>query len=307
MTTLKEVREIYQAGKNVTQFLRERYGVTGNSKEIIEWAYDLQAGSYVDAMKDPEISAHKDKYAKEIAAQIERLCSPQSIMEAGVGEATTFAAVLKHLNMPVAAQGFDISWSRAAYARKWLDHNQLRNVRLCTAELQNIPVADSSVDVVYTSHSIEPNGGAEEEILRELYRVTRKYLVLLEPAYDMADDAAKERMRKLGYCTKIRETVGRLEWDVLAHELFPHSVNPMNPTALTIIRKRPEEVSAGEAWDGFVCPKFKVPLVEHHGDVLASRDSWLVYPVLGGIPCLRIGSGIVASSYTEMTIDKRFA
>ena len=300
MTTLKEVREIYLSGKNVTQFLREQYGVTCNSNEIIEWAYDLQAGSYVKAMEDPAMSDHKDKYALEIAKHIGSLCRPKSVMEAGVGEATTLAGVLKHLDIPVLAHGFDISWSRVAHARKWLNRNGLENTRLCTAELQNIPMADSSVDVVYTSHSMEPNGGAEEEILRELYRVARKYLILLEPAYDLAGEEARARMRRLGYCTKIRETIQRLEWNVLAHELFSHSVNPLNPTALTIIEKRVDEVSAVDDRDGYVCPKFKVPLVEYNGEALVSKDSWLAYPILGGIPCLRVGSGIVASAYVEM-------
>lgn len=51
-----------------------------------------------------------------------------------------------------------------------------------------MPLKDNSIDIVYTSHSIEPNGGREEEALEELYRVANKYLILLEPDYELANE-----------------------------------------------------------------------------------------------------------------------
>ncbi|RKX40351.1 MAG: methyltransferase type 11, partial [Verrucomicrobia bacterium] len=181
MITPRELKELYKQGENISAWLRREEGVAHNTREIIEVAYDLQSGSYVSAMDDPTISAHKREYAIEISKLIRSLCEPESILEAGVGEATTLSGVVKALGSTVASYGFDLSWSRVAVAREWLENQDVQNTVLCTGDLLNAPFASNSIDVVYTSHSIEPNGGSEEAILRELYRVAKRYLVLLEP------------------------------------------------------------------------------------------------------------------------------
>ena len=72
-------------------------------------------------------------------------------------------------------------------------------------------VLDNAIDVVYTSHSIEPNGGREEEALLELYRIAKKYVVLLEPCYEKASSAARKRMEKHNYITNLFDTVNKLK------------------------------------------------------------------------------------------------
>ena len=54
---------------------------------------------------------------------------------------------------------------------------------------------DKSVDVVYTAHSLEPNGGRELEAVKELLRITSKRLILIEPSYELADKECKIRMK----------------------------------------------------------------------------------------------------------------
>ena len=44
---LQEVKNIYNKGKNITQYLRKKLNQKNNTSEIIEIAYDLQAGSYI--------------------------------------------------------------------------------------------------------------------------------------------------------------------------------------------------------------------------------------------------------------------
>lgn len=97
---------------------------------------------------------------------------------------------LKH--KPTDVLGFDLSWSRLKFAKEFLkDHNNER-FKLFTANLFEIPLLDNSVDIVYTSHSIEPNGGQEEKALKELYRIANKYVVLLEPSFELGNEAAKK-------------------------------------------------------------------------------------------------------------------
>jgi len=296
MITPRELKESYAQGKNITALLREALGVDHNTQEIIEISYDIQAGSYIEAMNSESMVKCKAAFTSEIADIINALCEPVSILEAGVGEATTLSGVLEHLDEGVKSYGFDLSWSRVAHAKNWLHTQGQLNTQLCCGDLFNMPYLDNAIDLVYTSHSIEPNGGNEEAIIKELYRVTRKYLILLEPGYELASDEAKHRMDSHGYCKNLPGIAKKLGYHVVRHELFPYVTNPLNPTALTIISKLsdtelPDQVLA--------CPKFKTPLKEVQG-ALFSQEALVAYPILAGIPCLRIENGILASKLDEL-------
>ena len=45
------VRQAYSRGENVTSLLRRQLGLEFNTEQIIEIAYDLQAGSYIEFLK----------------------------------------------------------------------------------------------------------------------------------------------------------------------------------------------------------------------------------------------------------------
>ncbi len=104
-------------------------------------------------------------------------------------------------------------------------------------------------------------------------------------------------METYGYCRNLKKTASsQIGYDVIEHKLFSFTANPLNPTALTIIRKNndielPSYVLA--------CPKFKTPL-EKVGGMLFSPEALVVYPIVGGIPCLRTENGIFASKYQEV-------
>ncbi len=288
------LKERYDRGENITAFLREQEGTSINSEKIVEIAYDLQAGSFENDIADPEIGERYNQYARTVAETINSFPDTSTIMEAGIGEGTTLTRVLKHVRQPhLASYGFDISWSRLALARKNLAREQ---TNVCVGSLFHIPYADSSIDVVYTSHSIEPNGGNERPILEELYRITRQYLVLLEPAYEFAGSKEKQRMENHGYCKNIAGISRQLGYEILEHKLMPHATNPLNPTAMTIIRK---PVTTGKPTHVLACPVYKTPIQEI-GRMLYSPEALTVYPVIGGIPCLRIEQGIVASKFPEL-------
>jgi hypothetical protein len=112
--TPSELRIRYNRGENIAALLRARTGVDCNLEEFIELSYDLQAGSYVAAMADDEFAHHKQHYGAAIAQTIRALSTPASILEAGVGEATTLCSVLQCLPRSTVAFGFDLSWSRVA-------------------------------------------------------------------------------------------------------------------------------------------------------------------------------------------------
>ena len=296
MKSPRELQRLYKAGENITRLLRDEAGSDRNSDQMIEIAYDLQTGSYIAGMENPAFADHKRAYSKEIADTILRLCKPATVLEAGVGEATTLSGVLANLGVGVESYGFDLSWSRVAYARGWLKSNGIETTTLCTGNLFHIPFADNSIDVVYTSHSVEPNGGNEAPILKELYRVAAKYVVLLEPGYELASQEARARMESHGYCRNLVGSAEQLGYEVLEHKLFPHCANPLNPTALTILKKAPQGETPAHV---LACPRFKTPLERVDG-MLFSPEALSVYPVMGGIPCLRPDNAIFASKFKEV-------
>ena len=98
-----------------------------------------------------------------------------------------------------------------------------------------------------------------------------------------------------GYCKKLKETAEELGYEVLEHKLLDFTASLENPTAMTIIRK---DRNASAVSTGFACPRFKTPLQEIAG-MWYSPEALSVYPVVGGIPCLRVENAILASKYPE--------
>ena len=293
MFSFKELKA-YDKGVNISAYLRGEDSSLFNTPAIIEAAYDLQAGSYYDEMtNNSEIRARKISRSKDVANYINNLCpSIDSFLKAGVGEASTLLGMLYELPQHSKVFGFDISWSRTAYARQLINDffPDRTGVELCTGELEHLPFPDSSVNVVHTSHALEPNGGREKYILQELYRVCSDYLVLIEPAYEFANPDQQLRMRKHGYCTNLLSHISDLNFNLVSHTLLEDSMNPDNPSMMITIKKTESTNSKAE----FVCPLSYDPLVKYE-DFLYCEESMLAYPVLSGIPCLRTANSIVAS------------
>lgn len=287
---LQKIKELYANGDNIIQYLKSIGNNDTNTIEDILISYDFQAGSYIQGFSKNQEFNHK--YCKTLSEIIDKIGNVQSIIEVGVGEATTLNTVIRNLeNKPSDILGFDISWSRLKFAKELLTDIKLNSVKLFTANLFNIPLLDNSIDVVYTSHSIEPNGGKEEEALKELYRITNKYLILLEPSYEYANDEARARMKKNGYITKLHATAKKLGYQIKEHRLFEYCSNPLNPTGLIIIEKN--EKSSNNS--NLVCPISNTELVNYSESLLFSKESFLAYPVIDGIPCLLKENSILAS------------
>ena len=295
-----ELKRRFEAGENITSLLKAEAGSNHNSEEIIETAYDLQAGSYIAALDNPDMAAHKRAYAQQIAREIESLGPVDSLLEPGVGEGTTLGLVAEALRAaPTHIHGFDLSWSRVAHARRWLASRGQGAIQLSVASLLHMPFPDQAFDVVYTAHTLEPNGGRERVLLAELARVASRYLLLLEPSWEHADAAGRARMERLGYVRDLPGHARSLGLTVLRHERFAHTANPLNPTALTVIALDP---SAPASTPQFACPRHQEPLTQQEGAWFSPR-SLRAYPCLGGLPVLRPEAGVLASAWRETAGD----
>lgn len=232
---IADVRAYYANGRNAAKRVRELKQSAENEAFGILPAYDLQAGSYVaNARHNP---TNHSRWCDQAAECLAPYALPQmTILEVGCGECTTLQGVMNRLShSQPTAYGFDISWSRVAVGRDYLSEHR-QSAHLFVAELAHIPLADASIDVVYSCHSLEPNGGRELELLSECLRVARKAVVLIEPIAELGDDTQRARMREHGYITGLREAAEKLRCSVLDYKLLPFSTNPLIPTGLLALR-----------------------------------------------------------------------
>ena len=213
LAIIGKIREIYERGENILEFLkRENYGP--NDVESIMVSYDFQAGTYTKLAV--ENAGYLNQFTDAIVEVFAALPTFKSIMEVGVGEATLMNPLMTKIDPYNNVQkfGFDISWSRVRYARQ-NSEKAGNSLKLFMASLFEIPLPDNLIDIIYTSHSLEPNGGKEREALKEFYRVARNYLVLLDPDLRNATPKGKARLVRHGYVRNLENQATQLGMKVV--------------------------------------------------------------------------------------------
>ena len=280
----------FRAGENVIANARPLLGEGFSAQDAIEIAYDLQSGSYIEALSQPDHARENAAWGQRVAGVLQEL-GVRSACEAGVGEATTLAAIARAAGSGITFAGFDISLSRLLFGRDYL-HRQGVAARLFCADLLRIPLPDSAVDAVITNHGIEPNGGQEEPILGELLRVCARYLVLIEPDFERAGEAQRARMLQHNYVRDLPRHLQALPATVIRNEPWPFHPNPENKAALIVVEKR-EKCVAPPAFD-FVSPVTRSPLRPLQGYLFCDEEG-LLYPEPFGIPVLRDDCALVCS------------
>ena len=198
------------------------------------------------------------------------------------------------------AMGLDISWSRCHVGRQWLAaHNKSAN--LFVADLFHIPLADQSIDVVYTSHSLEPNGGKEEAALREAIRISRRAVVLVEPIYELASEQAQARMRHHGYIRGLKEAAIALGATISDYRLLNLTANPLNPSGVLTLDIQAKMEDPGQPKSIWRCPLTHAPM-NALSDVFYAPTTGMAYPILREIPLLRSEHAVVASALERTKI-----
>jgi ubiquinone/menaquinone biosynthesis C-methylase UbiE len=302
LSIILKIKDVFKHGGNVINYLRDQID-NRNDPESIMISYDFQAGSYT---KLAEVNkCYLQNYTKALSDVIQDLGSIKSIMEVGVGEATVMIPLIDHLDPHnrLIKFGFDISWSRVRYAKDNVRKSK-KDVNLFVANLFSIPLPDNSVDVVYTSHSLEPNGGKEKEALLELLRVARSYVVLLEPDFERASEEARQRMIKHGYVRNLSNTAKEFGYELLIDRPFEISINELNPTALLVIKKADSAIGNNNVIS-YQCPVSHT-LLKKSNNIFFSKESGLMFPIIDGIPCLVEQAAILGTHFDKFnnTIDE---
>lgn len=293
-----EARRAHARGENVTLHLQQQLHVSRNTPEIIEMAYDLQAGSYVAYAND-----HRDlldRFAAESANILDRyLHANASILDVGCGELTTLSHLVSHLRADLGPLfAFDISWSRLrigqAYASSRLPEQAFARLRLFAAEMSEIPLPDRSIDVVISNHALEPNRGRETELLSEILRVARSHAVLFEPSYELNSAEGRARMDALGYVRGIEAAATGLGARIIDVVPMSNVTNPLNPTAAFVLEN---PLRDGDPVNDpvFSDPGSSSRLVKRD-TCYFSPECGVSYPIIEGIPILRASAAVLTSA-----------
>ena len=300
-SNILELRKAYAEGENITELLKNKANITENTPEIIESAYDLQAGSYIQYTQENQERA--DLYAAELASIInDHINAGDSLVDIGTGELTTLSLIENRLTAQLEnILAFDISWSRiykgVTYAKE-----HMRNYNLLTpfvANMGDILLLNGSVDVTISSHALEPNGGKELELISELFPITRKKIILFEPCYEINSDEGKERMNKLGYIKNIDGTVEALGGKVLDKIKIKNVSNPLNPTVCYVIVPPAKKVHESHGNKTvFSVPGTNYPL-ERVDSFYFSNEIGLFFPVIKSIPVLKENVAVLASAFSQ--------
>lgn len=291
---IKKLKQLYAEGVNIIDYIKAKDNLKTNDIMAIQASYDIQAGSYRENFyKQPSL---KIAYCKQLAKKIDKLGKIDSILLVGVGEAITLSIILNQLlEKPKNVYGIDISWSRIKYAKLFAQEQGIENVNLIVANLFELPFLDNSIDLVMSNHSLEPNGGNEQNAISELHRVARKYVLINEPSYEFGDETARRRIEEMGYVRNLAQHVKELKLNIINHELLEISMNPSNPTASILIKK---ELEGNSPQHILVCPSTKTSL-EKVNDCFYTKDGMLAYPIIGGIPCLLSSKSIIATHFLD--------
>ena len=322
ISLLREARSVFAQGGNLSHHFRNRHLSEADQLKVIEYAYDLQSGSYTHAVTtDAHVRANKQQWGARLAGLLTAY-GIQSAIEAGVGEASTLRYIASASPPSMHFAGFDISLSRLCFARQFLNsttrhsHTErnatgfgsrsdklksaTHRTSLFTGDLGAIPVIDNAYDAVLSNHSLESNGGREREILSEMLRVTRRYLILVEPDYERAGDEQKKRMDSFGYVRGLRSHLARLGARVLLDEPWDLNLNPLNAASLIIAEKH-QTSHWNEPVDLPLASPFSREPLQCRAGYFYAPDDGMAFPVIDGFPCLLREQGVVATHLTAHT------
>jgi len=291
---IQGMKQAYLRGENMMAWAKSNRQSDSNSIASTLISYDFQAGSYVSLARTHVETNQKwcTQLADLLAPHIEE---GDKILEAGVGEATTLVGVMQAIGKEnLSFFGFDLSWSRIKVAKEWANEHAAKP-ELFVGDLFNMPIADNAIDVIYTSHSLEPNGGKELLAMRELLRVARKAVILVEPIYELASEASQKRMAEHGYVRNLKAIAEAEGMHIEKYGLLEYKPTPNNPSGIVVILK-PSPIPRREGGDGafWQCPLTACAL-SNQKDLFYARDAGISYPIMRDIPLLRKEHAVVAS------------
>lgn len=199
--------------KLISVFLGDSFTlIKSRSLYRVKKKYDQLAGLYIDNFtkgdaksvielpnnKIVQIKGNIKDYHSECLSKIIIKTKSKSILDAGAGEFTQFYLLKKKLinrNYKLHKDaGLDLSFNRLYKGKKFLKQNKLKIDYVIQADASKIPFNDSSFDLIYTCHCLEQIPKLFIKSVQEMVRVSKKFVILIEPSYELSNNTTKKRI-----------------------------------------------------------------------------------------------------------------
>lgn len=277
----KKLINIYQKSKikyikkqNVQKFLKS---IKINEKDSVRISYDIQSGSYIKFFSKLKKTKIKNIYYPLVEAINNNFTNFKTILDFGCGELTTSKYIFGNLKKNIKHYfATDISLNRIFLGKKYLEKTlkpkSFKKFKFFCNSANRLPFKDSSIDLILTTHALEPNKKNLKNLIKELFRVTKFGMILMEPHYESACLAQKKRMRKLNYIQGLEKELLKYSSDLKIIKKKYHS-NNLNKSSIFILKKSNNNINKSS----YIDPIDKSELRKIHNFLYSENNSRL-YP-----------------------------
>ena len=274
-----ELLKLLNSKVNIYKFLKKTTNLS--NEKIVQISFDIQAKSYFSIYKNDKII---EKVMLPIIEILKKnFSNSKSIMDCGCGELIKSFFLFKRLNFIKNFFANDISLNRLYLGKKFIKKIRFnKKINLFCSSMKNLPLKNNSIDVIFTSHSIEPNKSADAEVMiKELFRVCNHGLCLHESHFQSANEIQKKRMQKFNYARNIEKILKKLDCTYQIIKLDHHH-NKLNKACLFLVKKN-KTLKNKNNLKTYVDLDTKDQLYNFK-NFLYSKKSKKLYPVFDNIP-----------------------
>lgn len=206
--------------------------------QITRLSYDLQSGSYTKFYKKLLKSRKKIIYLRNMKRVLKYIQNKniKTILDFGTGEGNKLLSILKYKKHLKKLYACDVSFNRLSvgysYFKKKLKKKDLSKIILFCNNDFELPFKANSIDAITTFGVFENMTNKRmNEMIIELFRISRKKLTLIEPRRENITNSELRRMKryKLNFnLNKIlkKNKINFIEdvWDKLDFNNSPYSI-----------------------------------------------------------------------------------
>ena len=280
--TYKLILKKFKKKKNIQIFLK---GKKISKKDAIKMSYDVQSGTYIKYFNSQKLKKKIPKFYNPIVKiYLNEFKNCKTILDFGCGELTSSLYFFKKIKERITHYfANDISLNRLVVGQKYIQKNlneqDFKKFKIfCNSEI-NLPFKNNSIDLILTMHSLEPNNKSAKDIIKELFRVSKKGLILIEPHYEISSLEQKKRMRKFGYIRGLPKLLNNKNYNLKIVK-NKEQLNNINISSIFILKKKKIK---SNSLSNYVEPKTLNKITKYH-NFFYSKKSLRLFPVLNKIP-----------------------
>ena len=276
-----ESKKVFSSKRNVQKFIKKKYRL--HNSDNIKISYNIQSGEYVKYFQKLSLKNKKKIYDPFIKYINEFFPEKKEILDFGCGELTSSHYFFKNIKNIKKYFANDISLNRVLigqkYIKKLISKKNIKKLKIFCSSHGQLPFLDNSIDLIITNHVLEPNNKYKIKILKELLRISRLGLCLMEPHYEISSIKQKKRMRELGYIRNIEKTFKKLNYKCVIKKKKFH-LNKNNIASIFIIKKKKILKKNSSEFVDFITKKKLIT----KNNFFYSKENFRLYPCFNNIP-----------------------